>query len=418
MTVTVVLGAQWGDEGKGRVVDYLSSGARWVVRYQGGNNAGHTVMNDLGVFRLHLIPSGIFFPGVRCLLGAGMVVDLESLLEEIADLEAHGVSTANLFIDRRAHVVWPHHRQLDGAREGVSALGTTKQGIGPTYGDKGAYRGIRVGDLLHPGFLRQRMEAVLPLKNHELAFYDLPPVAMDDLLARADRWRGLLGSRIVDSAPLLHEAVERGQDILLEGQLGIMRDIDWGVYPYTTASSPTAGGACAGSGIPPRRIDSVIGVAKAYCTSVGGGPFPTELLDVTGDRLRQVGDEYGATTRRPRRCGWYDAVAVSYGAWINGYTGLAITKLDVLDGFETIQLCTGYRRGTEVLSQVPDTVVQGEVTPIYESWPGWGVSTGSVRDWQQLPTNARAYLRRIEELAGVPIRYVSVGPRREQMICL
>jgi adenylosuccinate synthase len=262
------------------------------------------------------------------------------------------------------------------------------------------------------------MEAVLPLKNHELAFYGLPPVAMDDLLARADRWRGLLGSRIVDSAPLLHEAVERGQDILLEGQLGIMRDIDWGVYPYTTASSPTAGGACAGSGIPPRRIDSVIGVTKAYCTSVGGGPFPTELLDVTGDRLRQVGDEYGATTRRPRRCGWYDAVAVSYGAWINGYTGLAITKLDVLDGFETIQLCTGYRRGAEALSQVPDTVVQGEVTPIYESWPGWGVSTGSVRDWQQLPINARAYLRRIEELAGVPIRYVSVGPRREQMICL
>ena len=207
-------------------------------------------------------------------------------------------------------MVWPHHKQLDGAREGVSALGTTKQGIGPAYGDKGAYRGIRVGDLLHPDFLRARLEAVLPLKNHELAYYGLPPQSLDDLLARADRWRERFGPRIVDCVPLLHDAVEAGQDVLLEGQLGIMRDIDWGVYPYTTASSPTAGGACAGSGIPPQRIDAVIGVTKAYCTSVGGGPFPTELLDATGDRLREVGDEYGATTRRPRRCGWYDAVGV------------------------------------------------------------------------------------------------------------
>jgi adenylosuccinate synthase len=418
MTVTVVVGAQWGDEGKGRVVDYLSSGARWVVRYQGGNNAGHTVMNDQGVFKLHLVPSGIFYPGVHCLLGAGTVVDADSLLAEIGDLESHGVRTANLFIDRRAHLVWPHHRQLDGAREGASALGTTKQGIGPVYGDKGAYRGIRVGDLLHPAFLRQRLEAVLPLKNHELAYYGLPPGSLDDLLSRADRWREQLGPRIVDSVALLHDAVEAGQDVLLEGQLGIMRDIDWGVYPYTTASSPTAGGACAGSGIPPRRIDAVIGVTKAYCTSVGGGPFPTELRDATGDRLREVGNEYGATTLRPRRCGWYDAVAVRYGAMINGYAGLAVTKLDVLDGFETIQLCTGYRRGDETLTVAPDTVEQAEVAPVYEAWPGWGVSTSEVREWDRLPANARSYLRRMEELAGVPIRFVSVGPRREQMICL
>ncbi len=418
MTVTVVLGAQWGDEGKGRVVDYLSSGVHWVVRYQGGNNAGHTVVNDRGEFRLHLVPSGIFTPGVRCLLGSGMVVDLESLLKEIGDLEAQGVDTANLFIDQRAHVVWPHHKQLDGAREGESALGTTKQGIGPSYGDKGAYRGIRVGDLVHPAFLRHRLEAVLPLKNHELAYYRLPPVRVEDLLALADRWREKLGSRFVDCVPLLHDALEAGQDVLLEGQLGIMRDVDWGVYPYVTASSPTAGGACAGSGIPPRRIDAVIGVAKAYCTSVGGGPFPTELLDATGDRLREVGGEYGATTRRPRRCGWYDAVGVAYGAWINGYTGLAVTKLDVLDDFDAIQICTGYRSGGKVLTLAPDTVLQGEVEPVYESWPGWRTPTGDVREWDQLPDNARAYLRRIEALAAVPIRYVSVGPRREQMICL
>jgi adenylosuccinate synthase len=418
MPVTAVVGAQWGDEGKGRVVDYLASKADVVVRFQGGNNAGHTVVNDRGTFKLHLIPSGIFFSNVRCLLGAGTVIDPESLLEEIASLESAGVSAENLWLDRRAHIVWIYHRLLDGAREKGSKLGTTRRGIGPVYGDKSAYRGLRIGDLLHPDFLRQRLLDVLPLKNHEMAFYGLPPLSLEDLLAQADEWREKLSKRIVDSIPILRQAIQAGEQILLEGQLGIMRDLDWGIYPYSTASSPTAGGASSGAGIPPRFIEQVIGVTKAYSTSVGGGPFPTELFDENGESLRKIGDEYGATTRRPRRCGWFDAVTVRYAAWLNGLSSIAITKLDVLDSFETIKLCTGYRLGNELLTEMPDTVTQTQVKPEYEEWPGWKSSTRAIRTWDGLPSAAQAYVRRIEDLIGVPVRYISVGPKREQMICL
>ena len=418
MPVTAVVGAQWGDEGKGRLIDYLASKADVVVRFQGGNNAGHTVVNDLGTFRLHLVPSGVFFSNVRCLLGAGTVIDPDSFLEEIASLESAGVSTANVWLDRRAHVVWPYHRLLDGAREKGSKLGTTRRGIGPVYGDKSSYRGLRIGDLLHPEFLRQRLQDVLPLKNHEMAFYGLPALKLEDLLAQAGQWREKLSKRIVDSVPILRQAIQAGQQVLLEGQLGIMRDLDWGIYPYSTASSPTAGGASSGAGIPPRLIERVIGVAKAYATSVGGGPFPTELFDENAESLRKIGDEYGATTRRPRRCGWFDAVTVRYAAWLNGLSAMAVIKLDVLDSFEKIKLCTGYRLGNQVLTEMPDTVTQGQVTPVYEEWPGWTSSTRDVRTWDALPSPAQTYLRRIEDLVGVPIRYVSVGPKREQMICL
>ena len=418
MTVTAVVGAQWGDEGKGRIVDYLASKADFVVRFQGGNNAGHTVVNDLGTFKLHLIPSGIFFPNVRCLLGAGTVIDPSSFLEEVAGLESAGVSTDNLWLDRRAHIVWPYHRLLDGARDRGSKLGTTRRGIGPVYGDKSSYRGLRIGDLLHPNFLRERLQDVLPLKNYEMAYYDLPPLKLEDLLAQANQWSQKLSKRIVDSVPILRQAVQAGQRILLEGQLGIMRDLDWGIYPYSTASSPTAGGACSGAGIPPQYIEQVIGVAKAYATSVGGGPFPTELFDKDGETLRKIGDEYGATTKRPRRCGWFDALTVRYAAWLNGLSAIAVTKLDVLDSFETIKLCTSYRLGDQVLTDMPDTVTQGQVKPVLEEWPGWKSRTSDVRDWDLLPSAAQAYLRRVENLVGVPIRYVSVGPKREQMICL
>ncbi len=418
MTVTAVVGAQWGDEGKGRIVDYLASKADFVVRFQGGNNAGHTVVNDLGTFKLHLIPSGIFYPNVRCLLGAGTVIDPASFLEEVAGLESAGVSTDNLWLDRRAHIVWPYHRLLDGARDRGSKLGTTRRGIGPVYGDKSSYRGLRIGDLLHPDFLRERLQDVLPLKNYEMAYYDLPPLKLEDLLAQANQWSQKLSKRIVDSVPLLRQAVQAGQRILLEGQLGIMRDLDWGIYPYSTASSPTAGGACSGAGIPPQYIEQVIGVAKAYATSVGGGPFPTELFDEDGETLRKIGDEYGATTKRPRRCGWFDALTVRYAAWLNGLSAIAVTKLDVLDSFETIKLCTGYRLGDQVLADMPDTVTQGQVKPVLEEWPGWKSPTSDLRDWDSLPSAAQAYLRRVENLVGVPIRYVSVGPKREQMICL
>jgi adenylosuccinate synthase len=428
VTVSVVVGAQWGDEGKGRVVDYLASRADLVIRFQGGDNAGHTVVNDYGRFVLHLTPCGIFYPHARCLLGPGTVVNLDTVAEEQAMLQAAGVDTSNAWIDVRAHLIWPYHRLLDGAEEdrrkrdsqGGEEMGTTRRGIGPVYADKHSYNGIRVGDLLYPDLLRQRLELVLPLKNRQLAFYDLHRFSVDELMELASTWRARHGDRIADTLPWVRDAVQSGQRVLLEGQLGIGRDVNWGIYPYTTASSPTAGGACVGAGIPPRAIDEVLGVVKAYSTSVGGGPFPTELHDEWGARLQEVGREFGATTGRPRRCGWFDGVAIGYASWLNGFTGIAVTKLDVLDHFKEIKLCIGYRRGDgrhdQVLDYVPDTTTQALVEPIYETWPGWATDTSGCRAWDDLPEAARAYLRRIEEVAGAPIRFISVGPERSQMV--
>jgi len=413
---TVVVGAQFGDEGKGRIIDYLAAKADYVVRFQGGNNAGHTVVNEFGTFRLHLIPSGIFRPRVVCIDGAGMVIDPSSLLDEIDMLEKAGVKTSNLWIDRRAHIVWPYHRLLDGAREQQGSLGTTRRGIGPAYGDKAAYRGVRVGDLLHLDVLQSRLEAIVPLKNHELAYYGIQPLKLEDLIRQAKEWRGKLKARIIDSVPILQQALEEKKSVLLEGQLGAMRDLDWGIYPYSTASSPTAGGACAGAGISPRSIDGVVGVVKAYTTSVGGGPFPTELFDEDGNRLREVGDEFGATTRRPRRCGWLDAVVVRYASLLNGFTGLAVTKLDVLDSFDRIKICTAYRQDGKESTDMPDTADLANVQPVYEELSGWKRRTTGALKWDDLPREAQVYLKRIEELIQVPIKYVSVGPRRENMI--
>ena len=418
MACTVVVGAQFGDEGKGRIIDYLAAQADFVVRFQGGNNAGHTVVNDFGTFRLHLVPSGIFYPRVVCIDGAGTVIDPSSLLEEIETLEKAGVKTNNLWIDRRAHIVWPYHRLLDGAGEQKGGLGTTRRGIGPVYGDKAAYRGIRVGDLLHLDFLQTRLKAVLPLKNHELAYYGLKPLQLEDLIQQAKEWSDKLGARIVDSLPILHEALAKGRKVLLEGQLGAMRDLDWGIYPYSTASSPTAGGACAGAGVSPRSIERIVGVVKAYTTAVGGGPFPTELFDKDGDRLREIGDEYGATTQRPRRCGWLDAVILRHAVSLNDITSLAVTKLDVLDSLEKVKVCTAYRLDGKEITEMPDTVNLGRVQPIYEEWAGWKKPTTSVRKWDDLPKAAQDYLKRIEELTKVPIQYVSVGPERENIVIL
>jgi adenylosuccinate synthase len=425
MTVTVVVGAQWGDEGKGRVVDYLAAQADMVIRFQGGDNAGHTVVNNLGRFALHLIPCGIFHPHVCCLLGAGTVVNLDTVAEELATLEAAGVGTGNLWIDRRAHLIWPYHRLLDAAEEDRrrgrvrgegESMGTTRRGIGPVYGDKHSYNGIRAGDLLDPDGLRRRLELVLPVENGRLAFYGLKPFGLQELLDQAAAWHEAHGARIIDALPKVRDAVRGGQRILLEGQLGAGRDINWGIYPYTTASSPTAAGACEGAGIPPRAIDEVLGVVKAYSTSVGGGPFPTELVDEHGAMLQEIGREFGATTGRPRRCGWFDGVAIGYASWLNGFTGLAVTKLDVLDQFPQIRLCVGYRLGDQVLDHVPDTAIQAQVEPVNETWPGWRTDTSGCRSWLELPPAARQYLRRIEELADAPIRFVSVGPERSQMI--
>jgi adenylosuccinate synthase len=421
MTITAVVGAQWGDEGKGRVVDYLAQQADLVIRYQGGDNAGHTVVNDLGLFRLHLVPSGIFNPSTRCIIGPGTVVHPPALLAEMADLTVANVSLDNLWLSERGHVVMPYHRLLDGLEEGArggAQIGTTKRGIGPTYADKAARHGIRLGDLLRPDYLRERLTLVLPAKNRELGHFGAAPLALEDVIDEALSWGAALAGRITDTLPMVQDAVRGGHEVLLEGQLGVMRDLDWGTYPYVTSSNPLAAGAYLGAGLPPRAIDRVIGVVKAYSTAVGAGPFPTELHDETGARLRKVGQEFGATTGRPRRCGWFDGVAISYAAWLNGFTGLAVTKLDVLDGLPELNICTGYRIRGEVITRVPDTYDMTLAEPVYETWRGWQEPTREARTWDDLPKAARAYLHRMAELAGVPIQYVSVGPERDQLIVM
>jgi adenylosuccinate synthase len=418
MPVTAVVGAQWGDEGKGRMVDWLAQDADLVVRYQGGDNAGHTVVNALGKFALHMVPSGIFNPKTACVIGAGTVISPGSLIDELKTLSDAGVPLSNLWIEKRAHVVLPYHRQLDGlqetARSGDQVIGTTRRGIGPAYADKAARAGVRMGDLLRPDYLRERLAATLDHRNRQLAFFGAPPLDLDAMVAECVAWGEVLRARIVDTMPIVRRAVADGRNVLLEGQLGVMRDLDWGHYPYVTSSNPIVGGA--GAGLPPAAIDRVVGVVKAYSTSVGAGPFPTELFDEAGAFLRRVGSEFGATTGRPRRCGWYDAVAVSHAAWLNGFSSVAVTKLDVLDGLDELRICTAYRLNGELIDYVPDTPEMGDVEPVYETWPGWKSSTLEARRWDDLPKAARAYLHRISELAGVPIEFVSVGPERSQLL--
>jgi len=415
-----VVGAQWGDEGKGRVVDYLAQRADMVIRFQGGDNAGHTVVNEYGTFRLHLVPSGIFNPRTRCIVGTGVVVNPATLLEELQELETAGVDTSNLWLSERAHVILPYHRMLDGLEErarGHAKIGTTRRGIGPVYSHKAARAGVRLGDLIRPDWLRARLSLVLPQVNRTLEYFGEQPLDLEDLMSQCLEWGAKLGPRIVDTLPMIQETIRSGQEVLLEGQLGVMRDLDWGIYPYVTSSNPLAGFGVVGAGLPPSAITQVIGVVKAYSTCVGAGPFPVELHDEIGQRLRDVGGEYGATTGRPRRCGWFDGVAIRHAAWLQGFTGIAVTKLDVLDGLPEIKLCIGYRLPDgQVIERVPDTPVLEEVSPVYESWPGWQSPTREIRRWEDLPPAAQAYLRRIEELAGAPIRYVSVGPERDQII--
>ncbi len=421
MSVTAIVGAQWGDEGKGRLVDYLAQDADMVIRFQGGDNAGHTVINEYGKFALHILPSGIFNPKTTCIVGAGTVVNLDTMQEELQGVvEQGGFIPEKLFIDRRAHLIMPFHRALDGAEEASKkkewAVGTTKRGIGPVYSDKASRKGIRAGDILDPERLKTRLEMMLPEKNRQLEYYGLEKVSLDDLLALCAKWKEDFGSRIIDTYPLVRDAIKGGKRIIMEGQLGVMRDLDWGIYPYVTSSSPTAGGVSSGAGIAPRRIDEVIGIVKVYSTSVGGGPFVAELLDETGEELRRIGGEFGATTGRPRRCGWFDAVASSYSCWLNGFTSIALTKLDVLDTFKTVKICTGYKVDGEILDYVPDTPLQERAEPVYEEWEGWECDTTGIRKWQDLPKKAQAYLERIEELTGASMKFVSVGPERDQII--
>lgn len=422
MPVTVVVGAQWGDEGKGRIVDYLAQQAGMVIRFQGGDNAGHTVVNDYGTFALHIVPSGIFNPDTACIVGAGTVVNPDGLATELKALHAAGVDTGNLWLSERAHLVMPYHQILDGlqeaARRGTARIGTTKRGIGPAYADKAARTGVRLGDLGRVDHLRDRLTQALARINPQLEALGGDPVDLDAMLSLCAGWHAAIKDRIIDTVPRVRAAVRAHANVLLEGQLGAMRDLDWGTYPYVTSSNPIAGGAAAGAGLPPTAIDHVIGVVKAYATAVGAGPFPGEDLGPRGERLRAIGREFGATTGRPRRCGWLDAVALRRAAWLNGFTQLAVTKLDVLDDFAEIPICTGYTLDGAALDRVPDTVDYGRVEPIWQTHAGWQAPTTAARQFDALPDAAQAFVQQISALAEVPIGYVSVGPARDQLIVM
>ena len=431
MSVIAVVGAQWGDEGKGRVVDYLADEADLVIRYGGGNNAGHTVVNPHGHFKLHLIPSGIFHPGTRNLLGNGVVINPPALVTELDGLAAAGFDCDNLFISDRAHLVMPYHVLLDQLEErerGARKLGTTSRGIGPAYVDKVARRGIRVVDLMEPDAFRARLADTLPRIRRIVDGYAAGDELGDEIAEATDEARiadaylaagERLTRHVVDGQALVDDALERGDRILLEGQLGTMRDLDWGTYPYVTSSSPIPGGASLGAGLPAVAIDQVLGVAKAYTTAVGGGPLPTELEGADGERLRERGQEYGTSTGRARRCGWYDAVAVRFSVRLAGYSSIALTKLDVLDGYDRIPIAAAYRDptdGREWATVPASTSVYERLEPVYEELDGWRTDTTGCRAWSELPPAARAYVERLEQLAGVPISHVSVGPERAQMI--
>jgi adenylosuccinate synthase len=413
-----VLGAQWGDEGKGKIVDLLTPRFSFVARYQGGHNAGHTVYVDGRKFVLHLIPSGILHPGVTCVIGNGVVVDPQALFAEVDTLHGMGVETeGRLLVSDRAHLILPYHRELDllsEARRGERKIGTTSRGIGPACEDKIARRGLRVCDLRHPDTVAERIRENVTARNRLIPepHVDWQQV-LDELLAIGERLKPLMA----DTSAVLVDAMRQGRHVMFEGAQGTMLDIDHGTFPFVTSSNGTAGGVCTGLGVPPRAVNGVLGVAKAYTTRVGEGPLPTELTGEMGDRLRESGQEYGASTGRPRRCGWYDAVAVRYAARINGLDALALTKLDVLDGLERIEICTAYRKGTERVEDFPaDLQMLAECEPVYESLSGWDQPTKGVRRFEDLPAAAKAYVRRLEEVSGVPAAIISTGSDRDDTI--
>ncbi len=420
----VIVGTQWGDEGKGKVVDLLTEKVSVVARFQGGHNAGHTVVIDGRKTVLHLLPSGILRAGVQCLIGNGVVVSLAALIEELDTVEAAGIVTAGrLMLSEAAVLILPYHVSLDQARErarGAAAIGTTGRGIGPAYEDKVARRALRVGDLLHRERFAAKLGEVLDFHNFVLQHYYRQPAhdfqqILDEQLAYVERIAPLVG----DVTAAIGAAQASGQSVLFEGAQGTLLDVDHGTYPYVTSSNTTAGGAATGTGIGPCAFDYVLGITKAYTTRVGSGPFPTELFDDLGEHLATRGHEFGATTGRPRRCGWFDAVALRRSRQLNSLTGLCITKLDVLDGLDTLRICTGYRQGT-VVRELPPAGAEAyaECEPVYEEWPGWQESTLGVREYARLPDAARRYLERLAEVVGVSVDIVSTGPDRADTIIL
>ena len=414
----VVVGAQWGDEGKGKLVDVLAERADWVVRYQGGANAGHTVQIADKSFVLHQIPSGILHAGVRCAIGNGVVLDVETLFAEIDELVSDGIDVeGRLYVSDRAHLVLPYHKLVDGQSSASKEIGTTGRGIGPAYEDKYGRRGIRVLDLRDPARLRKLVERGVAHANIQLATSGIKRADVDFTLDVLDRFTKRLLPLAEDVGLRIHRAIAGGAAVLLEGAQGSLLDIDHGTYPYVTSSSTTSGGAATGVGIAPKELDSVIGVVKAYTTRVGNGPLPTEFDEPLATEIRQLGNEFGATTGRPRRCGWFDGVVVRYAARVNGLTDLAVTKLDVLDTLDRIGLCTGYTADGEVYEEFPgDLTILDRAVPRYEWYEGWKTSTAAARALTDLPKEARRYLDRIEALVETPITYVSVGTRRDQII--
>jgi len=421
MPAIVLVGAQWGDEGKGKGTDLLGSRIDYVVKFNGGNNAGHTVVIEGEKYALHLLPSGILTPGCIPVIGNGVVVDLAVLFEEIDALNARGIDTSRLVISANTHLIPPYNRVLDKVTErflGSRRLGTTGRGIGPTYADKMARVGIRVQDLFDESILRQKVEAALDVKNQMLVkIYNRRAVEVDEVLDEFKLYTDRLRPMVVDVGLLLTKALDEGKTVLFEAGQATLLDVDHGTYPFVTSSNPTAGGACTGSGVPPTRIDRVIAILKAYTTRVGEGPFPTELLDDKGEFLREAGAEYGTTTGRPRRCGWMDTVVGRYAARINGVTDFVVTKLDVLTGLDQVPICVAYDVGGERYDEMPMSQSDfHHAKPIYENLPGWSEDITACRSFEELPANARAYILRIEELIGARVSTIGVGPGRDEII--
>lgn len=423
MSSVVVMGTQWGDEGKGKIVDYLAEKADTVVRYQGGSNAGHTVVVEGEEFKLRLLPSGILYKGKHCVIANGVVVDPEVMLQEMDGMEARGIDVSGIRLSNRAHVILPYHRLIDGLGEdarGEGKIGTTKRGIGPCYMDKDNRIGIRVCDLMDEEEFSKKLKENLALKNKELkSIYNHEALDFEEIkkeyLVYADRLR----KYVVDTSAFLNEEIKAGKKVLFEGAQATMLDIDHGTYPYVTASHPISGGVCVGAGIGPSRIGNVFGVVKAYCTRVGEGPFPTEQLNEIGDKIRECGREFGTVTGRPRRCGWLDACVVRYAGQLSGIDYMAITRLDILDTFDEIKMCVAYQYKGKILNEIPASLkVLAEVEPVYEVFDGWKTDISGVRKYEDLPEKARAYVERMAEVTGIDLGIISVGPGRDQTIVL
>lgn len=421
MSIVAVIGAQWGDEGKGKIVDLLAEKAKVIARFSGGNNAGHTVVNNLGTFKLHLIPSGIFNSNAICLIGNGVVVDPGVLLNEIAELKKSGVGCNQLFISDRAHIIMPYHMLFDKYEEkarGENAIGTTGRGIGPAYADKAARIGIRAGELLDKESFAVHLRSILDYKNSILTnVFKAEPLSFDHVYNQYCHYGELLSPFIRDTNIIIQESINKNAPIMLEGAQGALLDLDFGSYPFVTSCSPMVGGACTGLGVSPLKINTILGIFKAYITRVGSGPMPTELTDEMGDKLRELGQEYGTTTGRPRRCGWFDAVISRFSAELNGFNAAVITRLDILDKLPRIKICTAYKiDGTTYTRPPSNSALFEKCIPVYEELSGWKTDISGIRQFEKLPDAAKKYVNRIESLIGCPVNIVSVGSAREQTI--